>query len=290
MKDKQLRRDCKRSVGRCWRRCWYSRAPLFMCVHPCVRVCMCRHVSDVVTFPSESICFVLGLIVQSVDNSCPAGKCHQLLLELLGILQYRFYWPTVDEAWSSVVIVLFWLAQVCVTAGHCDIQNNPCLPFQLDSSVTITCANGKWNKQISCEPVDCGLPDKYHVHPAHFMFPEGTTYGKKSTFQCREPAQLVGEIQIGTSVRRSISAEGCSFSKMPFFFHLAYVFLSGIMWKIPLIRFSWKLLAWFWPIIKAIKQMNMDMISPTCQALIDFCTFNLKIRWLQPNLDRKSVV
>lgn len=67
--------------------------------------------------------------------------------------------------------------------------------FQSDSSVTITCANGKWTKQVSCEPVDCGLPDKYHVHPAQFIFPEGTTYGKRSTFHCREPAQLVGESQ-----------------------------------------------------------------------------------------------
>lgn len=63
--------------------------------------------------------------------------------------------------------------------------------------MTITCANGKWNKQVSCEPVDCGLPDKYHVHPAIFNFPEGTTYGKKSTFQCREPAQLMGELPSG---------------------------------------------------------------------------------------------
>lgn len=63
--------------------------------------------------------------------------------------------------------------------------------------MTITCANGKWNKQVSCEPVDCGLPDKYHVYPAHFSFPEGTTYGKKSTFQCREPAQLLGEVRGG---------------------------------------------------------------------------------------------
>ncbi|XP_031133821.1 pregnancy-associated plasma protein A, pappalysin 1a isoform X2 [Sander lucioperca] len=71
-------------------------------------------------------------------------------------------------------------------------QDDDIIKSQSDSSVTITCANGKWNKQVSCEPVDCGLPDKYHVHPAHFNFPEGTTYGKKSTFQCREPAQLVG--------------------------------------------------------------------------------------------------
>lgn len=63
---------------------------------------------------------------------------------------------------------------------------------QSESIVTLTCADGKWNKQVTCEPVDCGRPDKYHVHPAVFEFSEGTTYGKKCTFQCREPAQLVG--------------------------------------------------------------------------------------------------
>uniref|UniRef100_A0A3Q1B8F0 Pappalysin-1 n=1 Tax=Amphiprion ocellaris TaxID=80972 RepID=A0A3Q1B8F0_AMPOC len=75
---------------------------------------------------------------------------------------------------------------------RCTISCNSGYVLQSYSTVTITCANGKWNKQVSCEPVDCGLPDKYHVHPAHFSFPEGTTYGKKSTFQCREPAQLIG--------------------------------------------------------------------------------------------------
>ncbi|KAA0716234.1 Pappalysin-1 [Triplophysa tibetana] len=71
-------------------------------------------------------------------------------------------------------------------------RDDDIIKSQTDSTVTITCADRKWNKQVSCEPVDCGLPDKYHVHPAHFDFPEGTTYGKKSTFQCKEPAQLVG--------------------------------------------------------------------------------------------------
>ncbi|KAM4533014.1 pregnancy-associated plasma protein A, pappalysin 1a isoform 1-T1 [Fundulus diaphanus] len=71
-------------------------------------------------------------------------------------------------------------------------QEDDIIKTQSVSSVTITCTNGKWNKQVSCEPVDCGLPDKYHVHPAQFRFPEGTTYGKKITFVCREPAQLIG--------------------------------------------------------------------------------------------------
>uniref|UniRef100_A0A673WZ60 Pregnancy-associated plasma protein A, pappalysin 1a n=1 Tax=Salmo trutta TaxID=8032 RepID=A0A673WZ60_SALTR len=76
--------------------------------------------------------------------------------------------------------------------ARCTITCNSGYVLQSDSTVTITCADGKWNKQVSCEPVDCGLPDKYHVHPANFNFPEGTTYGRRSTFQCREPAQLVG--------------------------------------------------------------------------------------------------
>ncbi|XP_072548838.1 pregnancy-associated plasma protein A, pappalysin 1a [Salminus brasiliensis] len=71
-------------------------------------------------------------------------------------------------------------------------RDDDLIKSQSGSTVTMTCTDGKWNKQVSCEPVDCGLPDKYHVHPANFHFPEGTTYGKKCTFQCREPAQLVG--------------------------------------------------------------------------------------------------
>lgn len=74
--------------------------------------------------------------------------------------------------------------------------------------MTITCANGKWTKQVSCEPVDCGLPDKYHVHPAQFVFPEGTTYGKRSTFHCREPAQLVGESQRACTLQRTLPHGG----------------------------------------------------------------------------------
>ncbi|XP_063051363.1 pregnancy-associated plasma protein A, pappalysin 1b [Engraulis encrasicolus] len=71
-------------------------------------------------------------------------------------------------------------------------RDDDIIKTQSDSVVTLTCADGKWNKQVTCEPVDCGRPDKYHVHPALFSFPEGTTYGSRCSFQCRPPAQLIG--------------------------------------------------------------------------------------------------
>ncbi|XP_042612734.1 pappalysin-1-like isoform X1 [Cyprinus carpio] len=77
-------------------------------------------------------------------------------------------------------------------------RDDDIIKTQSESMVTLTCADGKWNKQVTCEPVDCGRPDKYHVHPAVFEFSEGTTYGKKCTFQCREPAQLVGSNNVLT--------------------------------------------------------------------------------------------
>ncbi|NXG65566.1 PAPP1 protein, partial [Hemiprocne comata] len=63
---------------------------------------------------------------------------------------------------------------------------------QMESSITMTCTDGKWNKQVTCEPVDCGVPDQYHVYPATFNCSEGTTFGKKCSFTCRPPALLKG--------------------------------------------------------------------------------------------------
>ncbi|OCT65662.1 hypothetical protein XELAEV_1804189710mg, partial [Xenopus laevis] len=61
-----------------------------------------------------------------------------------------------------------------------------------ESHIILTCRDGKWSKQVTCEPVDCGFPDKSHIHPAIFTCPQGTTYGKQCSFQCRLPAQLRG--------------------------------------------------------------------------------------------------
>lgn len=68
----------------------------------------------------------------------------------------------------------------------------PTSAFQVGPSVTVTCSEGKWNKQVACEPVDCGVPDQHHVHAASFSCLQGTTFGSKCSFQCRHPAQLKG--------------------------------------------------------------------------------------------------
>ncbi|XP_032094321.1 pappalysin-1-like [Thamnophis elegans] len=63
---------------------------------------------------------------------------------------------------------------------------------QWEASTTMTCLDGEWNKRVSCEPIDCKIPDQHHVYPATFNCSEGTTFGKKCSFTCKPPAQLKG--------------------------------------------------------------------------------------------------
>ncbi|KAF5917654.1 hypothetical protein HPG69_013490, partial [Diceros bicornis minor] len=81
----------------------------------------------------------------------------------------------------------------CRTGYVLQIQrDDELIKSQTGPSVTVTCAEGKWNKQVVCEPVDCGIPDQHHVYAASFSCLEGTTFGSKCSFQCRHPAQLKG--------------------------------------------------------------------------------------------------
>ncbi|KAK3567564.1 hypothetical protein QTP86_020030, partial [Hemibagrus guttatus] len=57
----------------------------------------------------------------------------------------------------------------------------------------LSCVNGVWDRMVSCEPVDCGLPDNSHVYFASFTCPWGTTFGKQCTFSCNSPSTLQGE-------------------------------------------------------------------------------------------------
>lgn len=80
----------------------------------------------------------------------------------------------------------------------------------------MTCTDGKWNKQVTCEPVDCGVPDQYHVYPATFNCSEGTTFGKKCSFTCRPPALLKGiggclrsDLRIAAQLTQTVPSNIC---------------------------------------------------------------------------------
>uniref|UniRef100_U3J3E8 Pappalysin-1 n=1 Tax=Anas platyrhynchos platyrhynchos TaxID=8840 RepID=U3J3E8_ANAPP len=117
-----------------------------------------------------------------VHYSCEATDCQKLEIEnaLLNCTGGGWY----DGAQCNVS---------CKTGYILQVQRDDDLSkSQMESSVTMTCTDGKWNKQVTCEPVDCGVPDQYHVYPATFNCSEGTTFGKKCSFTCRPPALLKG--------------------------------------------------------------------------------------------------
>ncbi|KAG7524210.1 pappalysin-2 [Solea senegalensis] len=57
----------------------------------------------------------------------------------------------------------------------------------------LECFQGSWDRIVSCQPVDCGLPDQSHVYHAIFSCPWGTTFGKQCSFTCGSPAILQGD-------------------------------------------------------------------------------------------------
>ncbi|XP_063074989.1 pappalysin-2 isoform X2 [Engraulis encrasicolus] len=59
--------------------------------------------------------------------------------------------------------------------------------------ISLSCSHGVWERVVTCQPVDCGLPDQSHVFFATFKCPRGTTFGKQCTFSCRAPAILQGD-------------------------------------------------------------------------------------------------
>ncbi|XP_050782853.1 pappalysin-1 [Gopherus flavomarginatus] len=117
-----------------------------------------------------------------VHYSCEATDCQALQIEnaALNCTSEELY----NGAQCSVSCKMGYILQVQ--------RDDDLIKSQLESSITVTCTDGKWNKQVACEPVDCGIPDQYHVYPATFNCSEGTIFGKKCSFSCRPPALLKG--------------------------------------------------------------------------------------------------
>lgn len=62
----------------------------------------------------------------------------------------------------------------------------------LQQEVVLTCSLGQWDRSVTCDPVDCRVPDHSHVYYAEFSCPAGTTYLQKCSFSCIPPAKLQG--------------------------------------------------------------------------------------------------
>ncbi|XP_064371679.1 pappalysin-2 [Dromaius novaehollandiae] len=65
----------------------------------------------------------------------------------------------------------------------------------MQKEMVLTCSSGQWDRSVTCDPVDCGVPDQSHVFYAEFSCPKGTTYLKRCSFSCIRPAKLQGMSQ-----------------------------------------------------------------------------------------------
>ncbi|XP_078498110.1 pappalysin-1 isoform X1 [Lissotriton helveticus] len=123
-----------------------------------------------------------------VQYSCEATECQELQIE--NAVMNLNSSGRINGGQCVITCKLGYVLQI-----H---RDDDLIKSQPGSSVTITCMDGKWNKQVTCEPVDCGIPDQYHVYPATFSCPLGTTFNKQCFFQCQPPAQLRGNINVLT--------------------------------------------------------------------------------------------
>ncbi|XP_075396602.1 pappalysin-2 [Tenrec ecaudatus] len=62
----------------------------------------------------------------------------------------------------------------------------------MQKEILLTCSSGRWDWAVSCEPLDCGIPDQSLVNYASFSCSEGTGFLKRCSIACVPPAKLQG--------------------------------------------------------------------------------------------------
>ncbi|EHB09018.1 Pappalysin-2 [Heterocephalus glaber] len=62
----------------------------------------------------------------------------------------------------------------------------------IQKEILLTCSAGLWDRDVSCMPVDCGIPDPTLVNYANFSCSEGTDFLKRCSISCVPPAKLQG--------------------------------------------------------------------------------------------------
>nr|XP_012620495.1 pappalysin-2 isoform X3 [Microcebus murinus] len=62
----------------------------------------------------------------------------------------------------------------------------------VQKEILLTCSSGHWDRDVSCMPLDCGVPDPSLVNHATFSCSEGTGFLKRCSISCVPPAKLQG--------------------------------------------------------------------------------------------------
>ncbi|XP_045403248.1 pappalysin-2 isoform X1 [Lemur catta] len=62
----------------------------------------------------------------------------------------------------------------------------------VQKEILLTCSAGHWDRDVSCMPLDCGVPDPSLVNYATFSCAEGTDFLKRCSISCVPPAKLQG--------------------------------------------------------------------------------------------------
>ncbi|XP_027632546.1 pappalysin-2 isoform X1 [Tupaia chinensis] len=64
--------------------------------------------------------------------------------------------------------------------------------WPIQKEILLTCSSGHWDWDVSCMPLDCGVPDPSLVNYATFSCLEGTKFLKRCSISCVPPAKLQG--------------------------------------------------------------------------------------------------
>lgn len=131
-------------------------------------------------------CFKREVVCFSVSSDL---KRHiQMLLQIAGKKLVLFEYKNCTRLHIYSQHLFYFIMSV----SRCKITPESLL-FFFQRETDLECFHGSWDRVVSCQPVDCGLPDQSHVYHAIFSCPWGTTFGKQCSFTCGSPAILQGK-------------------------------------------------------------------------------------------------
>uniref|UniRef100_A0A8C0INQ4 Pappalysin 2 n=1 Tax=Chelonoidis abingdonii TaxID=106734 RepID=A0A8C0INQ4_CHEAB len=127
------------------------------------------------------------------------GSCLLILFSHLCLLYSCAHW-TCGEQGSCMPLQLDHAFVNCTSGGlghmKCTVVCEKGFVLQSSNGKSLkfllSCNSGRWDRSVTCNPVDCRVPDQSHVYYAEFSCPTGTTFLERCSFTCIKPAKLQG--------------------------------------------------------------------------------------------------